>query len=71
MTSFSPAGNTPTIRFDRVTVDVRGKTLLHHVSFFLSAGEKAALVGRSGAGKSTVLKSLLGLHRITKGGIYL
>jgi putative ABC transport system ATP-binding protein len=58
------------IQFDRVTVAVRGKILLHNVSFFLNAGDKAVLVGRSGAGKSTILKSLLGLHRVTEGGIY-
>lgn len=69
MTSSSSAGNTPAIRFDRVTVDVRGKTLLRNVSFVLNTGEKAVLVGRSGAGKSTILNTLLGLHRVTEGGI--
>lgn len=69
MTLFSPAGNAATIRFDRVTVEVRGKTLLHNVSFFLNTGEKAVLVGRSGAGKSTILRTLLGLHRVTEGCI--
>jgi ATPase subunit of ABC transporter with duplicated ATPase domains len=48
------------IRFDRVTVPVRKKILLSNISFSLAAREKAVLRGRSGSGKTTVLKSLLG-----------
>ena len=57
------------IRFHRVTVAVRKKTLLHDISFSLDAGEKAVLRGRSGSGKSTLLESLLGLYPLTDGVI--
>jgi branched-chain amino acid transport system ATP-binding protein len=35
--------------------------ILHGVSFTVSAGEVVALVGRNGAGKSTTMKSVMGL----------
>jgi branched-chain amino acid transport system ATP-binding protein len=42
--------------------------VLFRVSFQISAGEAAALVGRNGAGKSTTLKAIIGLatHRATQ-----
>ncbi|MFJ7755847.1 peptidase domain-containing ABC transporter [Peribacillus muralis] len=39
------------------------------VSFKVSAGEKVAIVGSSGSGKSTIVKLLLGLYCPTKGSI--
>jgi branched-chain amino acid transport system ATP-binding protein len=45
--------------------------ILHDVSFALRAGEVLALLGRNGAGKSTVMKSLIGLVRPTSGKILL
>jgi putative ABC transport system ATP-binding protein len=60
----------PLIRFDRVTVAVRGKVLLSNVSFAVERGEKAVFRGRSGSGKSTVLKALLGLYPVVEGAIY-
>jgi branched-chain amino acid transport system ATP-binding protein len=35
--------------------------ILHGVTFTLAAGETVALVGRNGAGKSTTMKSIIGL----------
>jgi len=61
---------TALIRFDHVTITVRNKTLLSNLSFILNAGEKAVFRGRSGSGKSTVLKSLLGLYPLTEGAIF-
>jgi cell division transport system ATP-binding protein len=58
------------IRFDGV--DKRyasGREALAGVSFELAAGEFAFLTGRSGAGKSTVLKLLGLLERPTRGAI--
>ncbi len=61
---------TALIRFDHVTVTVRNKTLLSDLSFTLNVGEKAVMQGRSGSGKSTVLKSVLGLYPMTSGAIF-
>jgi len=60
----------PIIRFDHVSVTVREKTILSDISFSLFSGQKAVLCGKSGSGKSSVLRSLLGLHPITSGTVY-
>ncbi len=41
--------------------------VLHNLSFAVHAGEHMTLTGRTGAGKSTVFKLLLGLYRPQKG----
>lgn len=48
------------IEFDNVTIRRDGKTILEAVSFTLARGEKAALIGKSGSGKSSVLLALVG-----------
>ncbi len=60
----------PIIQFDRVSVTSRQKTILTGISFALFAGDKAALCGKSGSGKSSILKTLLGLHVIKSGTVY-
>ena len=40
------------------------------VSFELKRGETVAIVGESGCGKSSLAKTILGLHRATRGEIY-
>ncbi len=42
---------------------------LHGVSFSVGAGEIVALLGRNGAGKTTALRSVMGLNRISAGSI--
>lgn len=61
------------------TVDVRlenvhfgyaeGETVLNGVSLQIAAGEKVALVGASGGGKSTLVQALLGLYPVSQGRI--
>jgi len=60
----------PIIRFDHVSVTAHEKTLLANISFRLFAGQKAGLCGKSGSGKSSVLRTLLGLHPLKSGTVY-
>lgn len=60
----------PIIRFDHVSVTVHEKTILADISFTLFPGEKAVLCGKSGSGKSSILKTLLGLYSIGMGTVY-
>lgn len=45
-----------------------GTTVLHSVDLDIRAGEVHALMGENGAGKSTVIKILAGLHQPDEGG---
>lgn len=47
------------------------RLILDGISFEIKAGEKAAFVGETGSGKSTVLKLLTGLLKYDEGGIWL
>jgi ABC transport system ATP-binding/permease protein len=61
---------------DRLTkvVQLKNKSslcLLNNISLPIEPGQFVALVGGSGAGKSTMLRSLLGIEPITGGTVYL
>ena len=43
------------------------KIVLEHLSFEIKTGEQVTMTGRTGAGKSTIFKLLLGLYRPQKG----
>ena len=57
------------VAVDHVTFGYGGRMVLSDLSFTVKAGEQATLVGRTGAGKSTVFKLLLGLYRPEKGTV--
>ena len=62
----SPRGD---IAFSHVTFGYGGHPVLADLSFTVKAGEQVTLVGRTGAGKSTVFRLLLGLYQPEKGSI--
>ena len=62
------------VTVSHVTFGYDERTVLQDLSFSVKAGEQVTLVGRTGAGKSTVFKLLLGLYQpktgtITIGGV--
>jgi ATPase subunit of ABC transporter with duplicated ATPase domains len=48
------------LRVNELTVEVAGKVVVDRATFFLNAGDKVGLVGRNGAGKTSLLKVLAG-----------
>lgn len=58
------------IEFQNVSFSYDGKTdVIKDFNFKASAGEKVAIVGMNGAGKTTAMKLLLGFYNPTKGKI--
>ncbi len=57
------------ISLGNITVAYGGFTLLDHVSFHISENDKIGLVGKNGAGKSTIMKMICGLQSPTSGQI--
>jgi ABC-type multidrug transport system fused ATPase/permease subunit len=45
------------------------RPVVHNVNFQIPQGQRVALVGRSGSGKSTIINSLSGMSRIVQGDI--
>jgi ABC-type multidrug transport system fused ATPase/permease subunit len=67
-------GAGPAVAFDRVTFryaeqDVNDPPLLDGLSFTVQPGEKVALVGHSGCGKSTVIRLITGLYKPHEGAV--
>ena len=62
---------TPFVELQNVTFAYEddSRKILHHVSFKVYPGEQVTLSGRTGAGKSTVFKLLLGLYQPGEGKV--
>jgi ABC-type multidrug transport system ATPase subunit len=59
----------PRVLADQVSRTVRGRTLVDGVSLSVEAGEMVALIGGSGAGKTSLLETLIGLHAPSSGSV--
>ncbi len=57
------------IEFDTVSLCLHNRTILRDLSFQVEKGQTVLLVGSSGAGKSTILRLILGLLKPTTGTI--
>src|SRR5262245_22664443 len=62
-------GTTPVITFDRVSLAFDDKVILDQISFTLLPGRMKIILGASGAGKSTILRLILGLLKPDGGRI--
>src|ERR671915_89237 len=66
--ALSPDG--PIVVFDKVSLAFDDKVILRDVSFTLITGRTKIILGASGAGKSTILKLILGLLKPDSGVIW-
>ena len=57
------------IEFENVEFSYGRETVLHDVSFSIDRGEKIAIVGETGAGKSTIAKLILRFYLPNKGDV--
>ena len=51
-------------------VDINGTPILRGIGLEINSGEIIGLIGRNGAGKTTFLRSVMGLLPIVDGSIY-
>lgn len=67
-----PQSNIAEIKFDNVSFDydVR-RTIIKNISFVVPNGKKVAIVGPTGAGKSTISRLLFKFYEPKEGGIYI
>ena len=67
-----PQSNVAEIRFDKVSFDydIR-RTIIKNISFTVPNGKKVAIVGPTGAGKSTISRLLFKFYDPKEGGIYI
>lgn len=71
-TGSAPAGIEPaSLSFRDVSFDYDGREILHTLSFDAGPGETIALVGPTGAGKSTIARLILGAYAPRSGSILL
>jgi len=57
------------ISVDQLGVEFSGHTLFNDVSFVINENDKIALMGKNGAGKSTMMKIIAGVSSPSKGGV--
>ncbi|WP_396602322.1 ABC-F family ATP-binding cassette domain-containing protein [Algibacter sp. R77976] len=57
------------ISVDNLAVEFSGHTLFSDVSFTINANDKIALMGKNGAGKSTMMKIIAGVQTATRGHV--
>ena len=57
------------ISIDNIAVEFSGKTLFKDISFVINPEDKIALMGKNGAGKSTMMKIIAGQQQATRGHV--
>ncbi|WP_438422795.1 ABC-F family ATP-binding cassette domain-containing protein [Aquimarina macrocephali] len=57
------------ISVDGIAVEFSGETLFSNVSFVINENDKIALMGKNGAGKSTMMKIIAGAQKANRGHV--
>ncbi len=60
----------PLLRFDDVQLAFGEQILFDHIHFQIERGDRIGLIGRNGEGKSTLMRTVLGLQEVDAGTIY-
>ena len=58
------------IKAQNIVKSFEGRTVLKDISVEFGTGQTNLIIGRSGSGKTVLLKSLVGLHEVDEGTIY-
>lgn len=58
------------LQVENLTIGYGKTEVVHTVSFHVSEGEIVTILGANGAGKSTILNTIVGLHKAKEGRIY-
>ena len=58
------------IKAENIVKSFEGRTILNDISVEFGTGQTNLIIGRSGSGKTVLLKSLVGLHDVDEGAIY-
>ena len=58
------------IRADHISKSFEGRPILKDISVEFDTGKTNLIIGRSGSGKTVLLKSLVGLHDVDQGRIF-
>jgi len=61
----------PLIQFKQVSKSFGSQTVLNHIDLAVEKGQITAIIGKSGVGKSVLLKHMIGLLKPDTGNIYL
>lgn len=60
----------PIIKIDNVELEFAEKNICHQCNFSINKNDKIIILGKSGTGKSTLLKLILGFEQPQKGKVY-
>ena len=58
------------IKVVNLSKSFNGKVVLENISVTFETGKTNLIIGRSGSGKTVLLKSIVGLHEIDSGEIW-
>ena len=58
------------IRVENILKSFEGKNVLKNITTEFQQGQTNLIIGRSGSGKTVLLKSIVGLHEVDRGSIY-
>lgn len=58
------------IRVENISKSFSGNQVLHEISVDFEEGKTNLIIGRSGSGKTVLVKCIIGLHEVDQGGIY-